>query len=257
MEALERRQHLANLLAVIVQSTSVVRLFKCLVGFAATHVSVAVSTVHGNETIINLRALRSREERSVTQIVNLLLPRLARLIRWIYVLDPIAFTVLDHIRDPPSLHLDGGRSIGEQGGTLRAVKMEHVGISGDSGAEVGVRSFLPLVVKSFAVDVPEAHGCHAACDDIEAGSDTDDIEVLVGAILQIDACFVEAGDGIVLDVDHIDIVSIELLQVGILEARSLDAPVVWHFEWCKDVFLLRIIDSCSLLFRPEVVCRLI
>lgn len=204
-----------------------------------------------------LRALHGGEERFVAQGVDLLLPFRLCLIRRVDVLDITALNGFDHIRDPPSLHLDGSRSVGEQGGTLRSIEMEHIWIPSDGGSQIGIGRSLPLVVKRLTIDVAKSHGRHAAGDDIEARSDADDVEVVVRAVLQVDARFIEIGDGVVLNVNDVDVISIELLEVRILETRSLDAPEVWFFERCKQVPLPWVVDARSLLLGPEVVCLLV
>lgn len=190
-------------------------------------------------------------------MVDLLLPLLARLVRRVDVSYAVALTSLDHVRDPSTLHLDRGRSVREQSRTLRPVEVEHVWIPSDCRAQVGVRCLLPLVLQRFAFDVAETHGRHASCDHVKPGSDADDVEVVVRAIFHVDACFIEVDDGVVLGVDDVDVGAVELLEVGVLEARSFDAPVVRHVEWRKYVFLLRIVDTGSLLLGPEVVCLLV
>ena len=135
--------------------------------------------------------------------------------------------------------------------------MEHVWISSDSRTQVCVCRFLPLILERFAANVAKTHGRHAAGDHVEAGSNADNVEVMVRAILQIDARFIEADDAIVLDVNDIDVGSVELLKVCILQTRSLDAPVVRHCERCKYILLLRVIETRSLLFGPEIVCLLV
>jgi len=135
--------------------------------------------------------------------------------------------------------------------------MEHVWIASDSRTQVGICRFLPLIVERYAVDVAKTHGCHAAGDHVKATSNADDVKVMVRAIRQIDTVFIEADDSIVLDVDDVNVGSIKLLKVSILETRSLDTPVVRHVEWCEYVLLLRVIDARSLLFGPEIICLLV
>ena len=205
----------------------------------------------------HVRALHRGEERCVAQGVNFLLPLPLCLIRWVDVLDVVAFAVSDDIRDPSALHLDGSRTIGEQSRTLRSIEMEHVGISGDGGAQVGVGRFFPLVVERFPVDVAKTHSGHAAGDDVETRGNANDVEVVVRAVLQVDARFVETDDSIVLDVNDIDVGSIELLKVSILETRSFDAPIVGFLERCKYVLLFWVVEARSLLFSPERICLLV
>ena len=133
----------------------------------------------------------------------------------------------------------------------------HVRVTADRYTQIGVCCFLPLIIKCLTLNVGQAHGCHAAGDNVKASSDDDDVEVVMRAIFEIDALLVKADDRVLLDVNDVDIVSVELFEVGILEARSFDAPIMRHVKRCEDVLLLGIVDASSLFLGPEVVGRLI
>ena len=135
--------------------------------------------------------------------------------------------------------------------------MEHVRVPRDSRAEVRVRGLLPLIFEGLAADAAEAHGGHAAGDDVEAGGDADDVEIVVGAVRQINAGFVEGDDGVLLDVDDVDVVAVELLEVGVLETGPLDAPVVRLVERGEDVLVLLVVEARALLRGPEGVGLLV
>ena len=135
------------------------------------------------------------------------------------------------------------------------VEMEHVGISWDGRPEVCHGRFLPLAIQRLTIDVAKAHGCHAAGGDVKASGDNDYVEIIVCAILQLDAGLIEFDDGVVLDVDNVDIVSIELLEVAMLQTRTFDAPRVRWFQRRQKVPFGRIIDASALLFGPEIVHR--
>ena len=72
-------------------------------------------------------------------------------------------------------------------------------------------------------------------------------------VLELDARLVKSDNGIVLDIDNVNIGPVELLQICVFEAWSLDTPVVRHVERCKYVPLLRIVNASPLLLGPEVV----
>jgi len=95
VEAIERRQDLSNLVAIIMQSTGIIGLFESLVGFASTHVG----------------ALRGGKESSIAQVVDSLLPGLAGLFGRVDVLDTVALASPDHVGDPSALYLNGGGPI--------------------------------------------------------------------------------------------------------------------------------------------------
>ena len=132
-----------------------------------------------------------------------------------------------------------------------------VRVTRDCRTQIGDRCLLPFFLKCRTLDVSQAHCCHAAGDNVEASSDDDDVEVMMRAIFEVDASLVKAGDGILLDVHDVDVVSVELLEVGILEAWTFDAPIVRHVKWCKDVLLLGIVDASSLFLCPEVVSGMV
>lgn len=77
------------------------------------------------------------------------------------------------------------------------------------------------------------------------------------AILQIDASLIKALDTVVLDINYIDVVTIELLEISILQTWPLDAPVVWHLMRNKDIFRAFVGNACTLFLDPEIVDRLI
>jgi hypothetical protein len=259
VEPIQRREDTADLLAVVVKPARIVGLLEGLIRLAAAHVSTTRSVAYPpfDAGRCHLRALGGGEERDVAQVVDLLLPRLAGLVRRVDVFDAAALAGLDHIRDPAALHLDGRRPVGEQRRALRAVQVEHVGIPRDGRAQVGVGGLLPLRVERDAVDVPQPHGGHAAGDHVEAAGDADDVEGVVRPVRQIDPGLVEADDGVVLDVDHVYVGPVELLEVAVLETGPLDAPVVRHGERRQDVPRLRVTDARSLLLGPEIICLLV
>jgi len=88
---------------------------------------------------------------------------------------------------------------------------------------------------------------------IKPSSNTNDIKVLMCPILELDASLVEADDSVVLDIDDVDVGSVELFEIGVFEARPLDAPVMRHLEWCEDVLVSVTVDAGALLLGPEVV----
>lgn len=81
--------------------------------------------------------------------------------------------------------------------------MEHIRVACDRGAKVCVCRLPPLVLQSLTRDAAQTHGCHTTRSDVKSGCDADDIEIVVRAVLEVDAIFVKTDDGIVFDVDHI------------------------------------------------------
>jgi hypothetical protein len=107
MKAIELRKHTPYLLAVIVQSTSIIRLLKRLVRLAPAHVPnqymLASAFWRSDGIKINVRALHSWEQRDIAQMIDLLLPLRLRLLGRIDVLGPVLLALFDDIRDPTSL----------------------------------------------------------------------------------------------------------------------------------------------------------
>jgi hypothetical protein len=79
----------------------------------------------------------------------------------------------------------------------------------------------------------------------------------VAAVLELDACLGELGDGVVFDVNDINIRPVELLVVILFQTGPLHAEKVRHLQWCQDVPLPGVADSISYMFGPEIVCFLV
>jgi hypothetical protein len=136
---------------------------------------------------------------------------------------------------------------------MRAVEVEHVRISWDGGSQVGHGRFLPLLVERLAVNVAQSHGRHTASGDIEAGGNADDIEIMVSAIFKLNASFIEGDDGVVLDIDDVDVVAVELLEVSVFQTWALHTPRMGRLQRGEDIAFLGVIHSSALLLGPEIV----
>ena len=76
---------------------------------------------------------------------------------------------------------------------------------------------------------------------------------MLGAVGQFDAGFVEAFDSSALEAHGLDVISVVLLKVRVLQAGAFDTPWVRWLERCQNVSLGGIVDASALLLRPEVV----
>lgn len=97
---------------------------------------------------------------------------------------------------------------------------------------------------------------HATCSDVEASSNSNDIELVVLPISGLDAGLGEGCDAVARlerDIDNINIWAIELLVVVLLETGALDSEWMRRLERTEKVTLPRIMDASALLLGPEVV----
>ena len=84
-------------------------------------------------------------------------------------------------------------------------------------------------------------------------TNADDIEVVMCTILEEESFLVEASDGIVLDINDINVWTIELFEVRVLEARTFHTPWVWWLLGNEDISLAWILDACCLFLLPKVI----
>lgn len=225
------------------------------------------------QTTSHIGGFDSGEQRNVGELIDMLLPRHGGLLGGVDILELLALNLLDGVDDPAALDLDRGRSVGEEGGALWSIEMEHVGVAGDGCAEVGVGCGFPFVFDVGSVDALEAHvglpfllvdsftstrkgvvrAYHAARGDVVASSDGNDIELVDFPISSLNAGFGEFLDRSLVYVDNVDVLAVELLVVVLLQARSLDAPVVRRLEGREQIAFLRVLDSSAYLLAPVVV----
>lgn len=85
----------------------------------------------------HVRRLARREERRGADVVEAPLPLPARLGGRVDELEPLPVDGLDGVADPAALDFDARGAVAEEGGAVGAVEVEHVGVAGDGGAEVG------------------------------------------------------------------------------------------------------------------------
>lgn len=77
---------------------------------------------------------------------------------------------------------------------------------------------------------------------------------MLSAVGELDAGFGEGGDGVVFDVDDVDVGTVELLVVVELEAGALDAEGMGWLDGGEEVASLRVADAGADVLGPEVVC---
>lgn len=138
-----------------------------------------------------------------------------------------------------------------------AVQMKHVWVTWNGGSKVCHSGLLPFIFECLAIDILQAHGCHTAGDNIEAGGDANNVEIVLRAILKFDAGLIEFGDWIVLDIDNVNIGSVELLEVPILKTWTFYTPRMRRFHGRQDVTVSLVLEPFALLLLPEVVDRTI
>lgn len=85
----------------------------------------------------HVRRLARREERRGAEVVEAPLPLPARFRGRVDELEPLPVDGVDGVADPAALDLDARGAVAEEGGAVGAVEVEHVGVAGDGGAEVG------------------------------------------------------------------------------------------------------------------------
>ena len=131
--------------------------------------------------------------------------------------------------------------------------MEHIGIACDSRSEVSMGCLLPLLLQRLAVEGLQTHSCHAASDDVKAGCYADNIEIMLGAILQLDTRLIEGVNWIIFDIDQLDTRPIKLFHVSVFQARTLASPGMRWLSGHELLCDLLVVDASSLFLEPEVV----
>jgi hypothetical protein len=71
----------------------------------------------------HVRAASRREQRSVAQLVDALLPSLGGFLSWVDVLDALLVRLFDRVLDPATLNLYGGWAVGEEGRSVGSVQV--------------------------------------------------------------------------------------------------------------------------------------
>jgi hypothetical protein len=143
-------QSLSNLNSIRWNPTSVVDLFKSFTRHTTTHIG----------------RLRGGKQRRIAEIIDTFLPSLGRLRCRVDVLEVVTLHLTNAVDDPTSLDLNRAWAIGKKSWTMRAIEMEHVRITSDGSAEVGICGSLPFILKIGVVDAFEAHMGHATCGDV-------------------------------------------------------------------------------------------
>ncbi len=123
------REDCSDLIFVRAHTSRIIDLLKRLTRHRPTHVS----------------APSRRQQRRIAQVINPLLPDLCRLWRRVHILDPLAIDEINRVADPAALDFSGGGPVGEESWSVRPVQVEHIGVAGDCGAQVGVGGGFPFV----------------------------------------------------------------------------------------------------------------
>lgn len=104
------------------------------------------------DTSTHVRGSSGREQGLVVELQNVFLPLLGGLALGVDVLDVLPIHLVHHVGDPTPLDLDAGGTVAEQGGTVRAVDVEHVGVAAHARAEVRVGSSDPFFLQLGVVN---------------------------------------------------------------------------------------------------------
>ena len=91
----------------------------------------------------------------------------------------------------------------------------------------------------------------------KSSSDGNNVELVVCPVLKRDSSLGELFDWVVLDIYDINSLAVELLVVCVLQTRSLDAKVMRHLVWCKQISLPWVPDAIPRLLGPELVRLLV
>lgn len=89
--------------------------------------------------------------------------------------------------------------------------------------------------------------------DIKSGGDADDVELMFSTIFEFDTLLGELRNGVVLDVNQFNILTIELLVVVEFKARTLDTKGVGWVQRCHEISSSRVTNSVTHVLGPEVV----
>lgn len=140
------------------------------------------------------------------------------------------------------------------------VLTEKVWISGNRRAKICIRAFLPFIFQVGAIDTLQSHIRHTTSHNVKTSGKRNDIVLALFPVGSDDAFLGELLDwvsifGFGVDVDDIDVVTIEDLVVVLFEARALDTEWVRRLFWEEDFVLSGVFDTRGLLASPEVLDR--
>ena len=110
----------------------------------------------------------------------------------------------DRLADPGDAVLDGQRVVVQRGGALRTADDEQVGKAVEAHSGVGLRAVRPLLVQRHAIAAHDVHRQQWTGEGVEARSQDDHVEVVLG-LGSLDPACGEALDRCGADVDEFDL----------------------------------------------------
>ena len=102
----------------------------------------------------------SGEETPIVQIKDVLLPALDSLGLRVDVLEVLRIDLVDAVGNPAALYLNRRRPVAEQSGAMRTVDVEHVRVTADGGAKIGLGTVHPFLIELGVVDALETELGH-------------------------------------------------------------------------------------------------
>lgn len=90
-------------------------------------------------------------------------------------------------------------------------------------------------------------------NDVKSCRNANHVELMDSAIFQFDTFLSKSHNRVILDINQLNIWTIELLVVCVLKARTLDAKGVWRLQRRQQVSRLRVAYTVSNISCPEIV----
>ena len=99
----------------------------------------------------------------------------------------------------------------------------------------------------------KAQSCDAASGDIKPGGNAYKVEVVVGPILEFNAGLIKLNNRVVLGIDNFDTIAVELFEIGVFQAGTLDTPGMRWLDRGEYLAVVLVLPSSALLLLAEVI----
>ena len=136
---------------------------------------------------------------------------------------------------------------------MRTIREEEIGEAGCGHTEVGPGAHLPLLAQDFAVYTFDDDVLDSTCNRVKPRCKRDDVELVEGSIFLADAVSFEATDGVILDVNDIDVGSVELVIKVLLQREALGAEGVGRDRWGEEFSFDWVVNALAYMIAPEFV----